>query len=283
MKVNSEKTAITPEMIKKDREFWNWYVDYLSKDARFVVDIAARKTFSKLRNSLGGLYQARGLYGEAEYAFRQAIALYDLSPESNFRLAMLYKAQGRFAEAIELMQTLAAKDELNEQVTGFLAGLQKEGALIAQLNELEARKARGEKAALEQMLPIYAQLGRIPEAVRVAQQLLADPEMSLPNLVNLAGFFEQVNQLNDAETALRKVLARQPNYLDARISLASVLTRTNRLPEGLNELRRVIATGGPSIRLKLQQDKRLVHLHNLPEFRNLVLTQASSPMTFFMK
>jgi tetratricopeptide (TPR) repeat protein len=283
MKVNSEKTAITPEMIKKDRAFWNWYVDYLSKDKRFAIDITARKTFSKLRNSLGGLYQARGLYGEAEYAFRQAIALYDLSSESAFRLAMLYKTQGRFAEAIELMQALVDKDELNDQVVGFLAGLKKEAALVSQLNKLEASRARGEKAALEQMLPIYAQLGRIKEAVQVAEQLLADPDMSLPNLVNLAGFFEQVGQLNDAETALRKVLARQPNYLDARISLAALLTRTNRGAEGLDELRRVIVAGGPSIRLKLQQDKRLAHLHNVPEFRNLVLTQASSPMTSFMK
>ena len=69
----------------------------------------ARKSFSKLRSALAGLYAARGKPKESEAAFRQAVALYDLEPEANFRLADLISKQGRFDEAIQLF------DEFLEQ------------------------------------------------------------------------------------------------------------------------------------------------------------------------
>jgi hypothetical protein len=47
-------------MIKNDREFWDWYVARLVSDSKFERDIVARKTFSKLRTSIAGLYAARG-------------------------------------------------------------------------------------------------------------------------------------------------------------------------------------------------------------------------------
>ena len=52
---------------------------------------------------------------EAEAAFRQAISLYDLSPESNYRLAELLSREGRFDEAREIFEVFLEKDPNNEQ------------------------------------------------------------------------------------------------------------------------------------------------------------------------
>ena len=60
MKVNNKKTPITNKMIKDDTEFWDWYCERLLNDDRFIRDICARKSFSKLRGSIASLYCRRG-------------------------------------------------------------------------------------------------------------------------------------------------------------------------------------------------------------------------------
>ncbi|MEA2069393.1 MAG: tetratricopeptide repeat protein, partial [Verrucomicrobiota bacterium] len=114
MKINNKPTPLSAEMVKNDTDFWKWYVARLLGDQKFIRDIVARKSFSKLRSALAGLYAARGKPREAEAAFRQAVALYDLSPEANFRLADLISKQGRFDEAIKLFDVFLEKDPNNE-------------------------------------------------------------------------------------------------------------------------------------------------------------------------
>ncbi|MDF7798956.1 DUF2723 domain-containing protein [Pontiellaceae bacterium B1224] len=123
MKINNKPTALTPEMVKNDTDFWNWYCDRLLNDEKFIRDIVARKSFSKLRSALAGLYAARGKPREAEAAFRQSVALYDLSPEANFRLADLIAKQGRFDEAIEIFDVFMEKDPNNEKGEAFRLSL----------------------------------------------------------------------------------------------------------------------------------------------------------------
>ncbi len=56
MKINSEPTACDPELVKKDRDFWDWYTRRLVGDPMYRRDFAAQKSFSKLRSTLGGYY-----------------------------------------------------------------------------------------------------------------------------------------------------------------------------------------------------------------------------------
>lgn len=275
MKLNRKPTPLSDELLAQDRAFWNWYIEYLMTDMNFIRDITARKTFSKLRNSIAGLYQARGKFAEAEYAYRQSIQLYDLSPEGNFRLATLLKSLGRYGEAVELMQTLLNKDLRNEQIAGFTDGLKKEKILFEELQDLERRKAAGENVSTEKLLQRYAQLGRMPQAIQLAQQLLSDAKTTPQMLMNLAVFFEQHRNLNGTAAALQRVLQLQPNNLSVRVTLAAVRSRIGDTNGCLNLLRQVIATGGPAWKKKLQQDNRLAHLRKLPEFQNLTRTTAA--------
>jgi hypothetical protein len=60
MKINNKPTPLTKEVIENDTKFWGWYVDRLINDDKFIRDIVARKSFSKLRSAIAGLYAARG-------------------------------------------------------------------------------------------------------------------------------------------------------------------------------------------------------------------------------
>ncbi|TFH15817.1 MAG: DUF2723 domain-containing protein, partial [Lentisphaerales bacterium] len=62
LKINSEPLArLSPDAIKKDMEFWAWYKRRLLNNKKFLWDSVARKTFSKLRSAIAGLYEARGM------------------------------------------------------------------------------------------------------------------------------------------------------------------------------------------------------------------------------
>ncbi len=89
LKINNEPLpGLTPEMVKNDLDFWDWYARRLLKSEKFQRDVTARKSFSKLRCAIAGLYAWRRMFDEAEIAFRQAVDLCPLSPEANFRMTI---------------------------------------------------------------------------------------------------------------------------------------------------------------------------------------------------
>jgi hypothetical protein len=57
MKINPEPTACDPELVKKDRDFWDWYTRRLIEDPMYRRDFAAQKSFSKLRATLAKYYR----------------------------------------------------------------------------------------------------------------------------------------------------------------------------------------------------------------------------------
>jgi tetratricopeptide (TPR) repeat protein len=85
-------------------------------DPRFIQNDAPQKSFSKLRSAIGGIYAWRGgnagspvekerMLAEADFAFRQAIALCPRSPEALFRYTSLLAWQGRTESAVPLVET----------------------------------------------------------------------------------------------------------------------------------------------------------------------------------
>ena len=85
-------------------------------DPAYVQSGRAQRIFSKLRSSIGGLYAWRAqecessaekqhMLAEADFAFRQAFALYPASPEVVFRYVGLLVSQKHLDEAIVVAET----------------------------------------------------------------------------------------------------------------------------------------------------------------------------------
>lgn len=107
-------------MIARDHAWWDALFEDLHNDPRFQRDEVAKKTFSKLRSTIGGLYAFRLIVPEAEYALRQAIALCPESPDGNFRLAQLYVELGRFDDALAVLDDFAKHDRYNPRIPNFI-------------------------------------------------------------------------------------------------------------------------------------------------------------------
>lgn len=279
MKLNNEPTDITPELIKKDRAFWDWYVKRLVSDRKFLRDVVAKKTFSKLRSAIAGLYAARGHREEAEYAFKQAVELYPLSPEATFRLADLYMRENRFDEALETVRSFAEKDEYNENAKGFVERIRQMKALIQRKKELEKKLTGGTGGDIQsafQLIQIYNALQEHGPMRRLVNDLIRTP---LPPMVQkqLAQMLIQLRRPDMAAPVLTAYLQKNQKDLQARIDLAASYVMMGRRDSALNELTTAVKQNGEPARAILRKDSRFQSLWQDARFRALVPASAGMP------
>jgi hypothetical protein len=157
-KLNREPLAVlADQVVQEDREFWirqqtqmigGWLTpdtpvkdvcSFVQKtfgdrklsgfegDRRFVENRYANKLYSKLRSSIGGLYQWRStkskspqeqkqMMAEADFAFRQAFALCPYSPEASFRFINHLVSADRIEDAILVAGAARSLDPNNSQL-----------------------------------------------------------------------------------------------------------------------------------------------------------------------
>lgn len=201
MKLNAEPlNDLSPETLNADRTFWDRLATHLAgsitnlpddvtppavagkdnellsldqaaktktwrvgKNHRFSASPEARKTFSKMRGAIAGLYAYRRMFPEAEYAFRQAITLCPGSAEANYRLADVLMQQRKFTEARTVIESYVAACDENDRprVKEFLN----------QILKIE----QGDARRLE------------------LESLLGTNELSATNAVELAGIYLNIN------------------------------------------------------------------------------------------
>lgn len=81
-------------------------------------------TYSKHRSAIGGVYNSRGRTDEAEYAFKQAIALGPENPEANFRLMQLYVEQNRIDDGIDVLKSLQRQVPSDQKLQAAISQLE---------------------------------------------------------------------------------------------------------------------------------------------------------------
>ena len=125
LRLNSKPMDLSEQTIESDRLFWAELTKKLLMSAEFNQDTDARKTFSKMRVAIAGVYEERTKIAEAEAAFKQAIAIYPLSLEAYMRLADFFMRQKRYQDAEDLMTHYVTVDFSNESAKNFLKEISK--------------------------------------------------------------------------------------------------------------------------------------------------------------
>jgi hypothetical protein len=106
-------------------------------DRRFVQNDYSIKLYSKLRSSIGGLYQwhatntkstaeRKRMTAEADFAFRQAFAFCPRSPEAIFRYVNLLVANARTKEALLVATTAQTLEPNSAQLKNLVVQLTQE-------------------------------------------------------------------------------------------------------------------------------------------------------------
>ena len=128
----NQNPQLWKEIEEQDTAYWDKLVAGLKTHQTFQDNLAAKKTFSKMRSAIAGLYLNREMIEQAKYAFRQAIELYPESPEASFRLAELYKNLQQYDKAAKLIEDYLKHDKDNNSAQEFLT----------QLRQLEAENEK---------------------------------------------------------------------------------------------------------------------------------------------
>ncbi len=213
MKINAEPIPLTPELARHDLDFWDWYTRRLHGNEKFLRDVVARKSFSKLRSALGGLYSNRGMMRNAETAFHQARILYPLSPEANFRLVQeVLLREGRFAEARQIMQEYALDDPGNRRVPEFVNHLDRIVQMDDRIRALETERRSGtlDVESVLELTGLYLQAQQPVRMLELADAMLANPNLPVQHLYQLATLLYQGRQYARMDTTLERLLPLLP-------------------------------------------------------------------------
>ena len=268
-------------LVENDHAFWGWYTKWLLDQPQFRRDICARKSFSKLRSAIAGIYDYRRMYAEAEYAFRQSIDLYPLSPEANFRLAQMYMNMQRSDDAEALIRDFYAQDPKNDSAKGFLAQIENTRRMVARRAEIENKQREtGTLSADEalELVSIYRGTGMQGAYQNLATRLLGDPNLPPQHVLALAGLFAQDQRVDALIFALEQYVKRDTGKTDVWLDLAAAYAFVRRDADAINAARQAIQLGGQPARESILRDQRFQPLATNREFRALFPRPTAQPL-----
>jgi hypothetical protein len=132
----TDETSVAEVCDFAERGFVRHDLKAFTGDPSFATNNAAQKAFSKLRSAIGGIYVWRyehagtadekaRMAAEADYSFRQALALCPYSPEAVFRYARFLIEEKRPSEALRVAQTCQHIDPSNAQASQLVEQLQR--------------------------------------------------------------------------------------------------------------------------------------------------------------
>ena len=205
LKVEHDPCQIPQRRVRADLDFWDWYSRRLLATPKYKRDFTARKSFSKLRSAIAGIYAVRHLDSVAERAFREAVRLYPASPESNTRLVQeILVPQGRFAESLRLLRSLQAADPNNRRLPDFIGQITRLDAAkqtIASFSDLAAPSPADFLALAEAHHVLFQREKSVAAARKALEKIAAFP---VPDRFRLALV---LHDGGDDENAARAVLA----------------------------------------------------------------------------
>jgi len=259
------------DIVARDRQYW----DKLSKEflarEEFQRNSDAKKSFSKMRSAIAGLYAARGLIAEAEYAFKQSRELCPESPEACFRLAELFMRQQRYDDAAKVMTEYLVMDPYNRNAANFLDAIRGTDKENIHRKELETELGKG-KLAFGQAVELagfYLKFGMEAQFQGLTRSLIDSPTLPSKAFSVLSRFLETNKRWDMNAYALQKYLTLNPTAFKSWIDLAYTQLILNKSQEGLASLNKAVTVGGEVARGLLREDPRFAPLRDVPAFKTL--------------
>jgi len=271
MRINKEPLAdISPEVIRKDRDYWDRYTDRLLGDPKFQRDEVAKKAFSKLRVSIAGVYYWRAInpgtspdkrtlyFKEADHAFRQSLELCPFSTESAFRYCEMLIRLERFRDALQVLQDLKKEDPHNDKIDDYIVNVQRQADLqrAQVIHEDLVRREPTNFTARLQLLNIYFNRGpsHFEALDKTAFGMIKTPETPPQVLYQLAQMYLNLKRFDRAHEALYAMSRKEPNNAEVWYNIAVLHCMRGEGPKAIKALETAVKAGGDPIKQRARQD-----------------------------
>jgi len=337
MKINRQPVAeLTEETLATDHEFWSRYAarlcgDWITYDTpirdicefaervylrgnmrgyrgdpKFVRDNDAQKAFSKLRNSIAGLYawrlgpecpadlrpktpaQRERLIKEVDFAFKQAFAFCPYSPETVTRYATLLASLGRMDDALLLAETSRQFDpespftaSIVDQLRQMKQGLSSLSQLQGQLAILEQqyRTNTNDLQAAFNLVAAHLQLQQTNPAFDILDGIATRADADVGSLLSVARAYVEIGHYARSEPALQRLVAQLPDSPEIWYDLAGAQTALGKNGDAIRSLTKALQLSAArlaadpkasNLQALAVTDSRFLSLRGIPEFQMLV-------------
>ena len=279
-KLNKTKLEVLPkEIVETDFAFWKEYSDRLLGDPNFKRDFDARRSFSKLRQTIANIYRHRGMSAEAERAYREALALWPGNAEALVALTSYLWDRGDFEEAIELYDQALVDDPNSIDLwrLRLYAEKRKETAgEIRSLQEMLATQPRSGEA-LRRLIQLYAAVGETNKAEPLLQQAQSNFSQDADMLRFVLRYYDERGALPKTLEPARRLTLVEPSNVHNYLLLARASFVLNKKKEFYEAADNAIRLGGPSLRKAFLSDPTFSTWQNDPEFKKLAEEQSLHP------
>lgn len=199
--------------------------------------------WADLQCHLGQMLAQKGRRAEARRALDNALALNPHYRAAAVERALLDAREGRIAEAMETLRTLASDSKLVEP-TAFEQGLEQLGhADFEDAGPLLRRALQASDAWLEERLHAFQHLSEQGEpgaALKALREAVAE-RPNYPDLHLLLGVHElRLGSVDDAIESLAHALELNPDYHAARVAFAQALEVSGDTPQAIAQLQMVL-------------------------------------------
>ena len=237
---------IPADVVKKDMDFWNAYVESLLRNPDFSDDYDAQRSFSKLRTTTGHLYQHWKMLKEAEIAFRQSLVLWPGNPESLNALNSILWDRGDYEGVIKMLEPANAADPNNIMLWRTRLFAEKRKAVEGDIRGLRESLAKDPKDRdkTEKLLDLYSNTGetnKTTELLDKSVEIFRDD----PEFLRKAVRYGEMNNLPAQEVAAaKKLVAAGTNSGDDYLLLARACFRNKDKTNFYSAARTAIQKGG---------------------------------------
>ncbi len=271
MKLNKEPLKeLDPKVVQKDMAYWNTLQKDLFSNPAFLRDSVARKSFSQLRNAIGGVYFSRGMYRQAERAFKQSIDLYPANMIACTRLIEMYTIQQRFDEASESCKKWLKADPYNPQPEEVLNNIQQVKILFAQEKEMAAFYEFNKLNAdfIFQYIDLLIWHNKWPEVDNVTEQFLSQTD-DLRLWQKALELYTKANRRDQMESLLLHLGERKTTNAMVWFNLAAIQSEMSKKGQACVNLQKAIKLDASMVDLA-RSDGRFNNIRAMDEFQKLV-------------
>lgn len=276
MKLNKEPSdKLNAEAVSRDMAYWDALVKKLLANPKFLRDSVARKSYSKLRSSLGGVYVFRSMMPEAEKSLKEAIALYPASSEARSRLTEILATQRRFDEAMQNCEEWlnldpfnSAPQEIRSRVQGFQSLIEREIELASLYPT-----SKNDPNFIFQYANVLKDSNKWPELDRVIDEFLGNKVAQIGHWQTAIQLYAQANRPDRVETLLLKLTRLEPKNAVAWMNLAVIQSSTFKTEPACESLKKAIALDSNFVQM-VRTDARFNNVRNSDSFQKVFEAKA---------
>jgi len=261
--------ALPPGTAEKDIAWWDDYIKKLDAVPGFRHDDLAMHSFAKLRNTGGNIYAFRNMNDAAEKAYKQALSMWPGNTETTSNLVNLYTKLGRFKDAHDLVVgylPLDPNSKVLQRLVGVTEAREKAAEQLSQqLAALQA--APNNRQALAAVLQSFMILGRIQDADETISKAIASSPNDigfLRDMINLYAQQGRIPQALEVATALEKA---QPDQWDVPYTIAKYQLLAGNRDACVSNLSKAVRLGGNDAVQQISREQLFAQLAQDPGFQ----------------